>query len=85
MRAEAIAGDPDDFADSCDELSHLHWVPLPEVRQLDLPFITEVALAEVSARVDDRSPPESVPFFRNDDEESLFLRLQGAAPTARGA
>ena len=85
VRAEAIAGDPDDFADACDELSHLHWVPLPEVRQLDLPFITEVVLAEVSARVHDRSPPESVPFFRNDDEESLFLRLKGDAARAPGS
>ena len=25
----------------------------------------------------DRAPPASVPFFRNDDEESLFLRLHG--------
>jgi len=85
VRAEAIAGDPDDFSDACDELGHLHWVPLAEVRRLDLPFITEVVLAEVSARVHDTAPPASVPFFRNDDEESLFLRLQGAAPAARGA
>ena len=42
-----------------------------------MPFITEVVLAEVSARTTDPEPPTSVPFFRNDDEESLFLRLRG--------
>jgi hypothetical protein len=52
---------------------------LEEARRFDLPFITEVVLAEVTARAHDRNPPESVPFFRNDDEESLFLRLKGAA------
>ena len=77
VHAEAITGDPDDFTDACEELSHLQWVPLAQVRRLDLPFITEVVLAEVAARAHDRTPPASVPFFRNDDEESLFLRLRG--------
>lgn len=80
VHAEALAGDPDDFSAACEELSHLQWVPLAEVRRHDLPFITEVVLAEVSARAHDRRPPASVPFFRNDDEESLFLRLRGASP-----
>ncbi|NCQ25401.1 MAG: DNA mismatch repair protein MutT [Rhodobacteraceae bacterium CG17_big_fil_post_rev_8_21_14_2_50_63_15] len=80
VHAEAIAGDPDDFAAACDELDHLQWVPLAEVRRFDLPFITEVVLAEVAARAHDRTPPASVPFFRNDDEESLFLRLNGTSP-----
>jgi hypothetical protein len=52
-------------------------VPLADARRFDLPFITEVVLAEVTARAHDRTPPASVPFFRNDDEESLFLRLNG--------
>lgn len=75
--AAAVAGDPDDFSAASDELSHLAWVPLDKVRQLDLPFITEVVLAEVAARLPALDAPESVPFFRNDDEESLFLRLGG--------
>jgi hypothetical protein len=62
-------------------LSHLQWIPLAEARRFDLPFITEVVLAEVTARAHDRTPPASVPFFRNDDEESLFLRLKGAQAT----
>jgi 8-oxo-dGTP pyrophosphatase MutT (NUDIX family) len=79
VHAEAIAGDPDDFSAACEELSHLQWVPLAEVRSHDLPFITEVVLAEVAARAHDRAPPESVPFFRNDDKESRFLRLRGGS------
>jgi 8-oxo-dGTP pyrophosphatase MutT (NUDIX family) len=75
--AEDIASDLDDFDAACDELSHLQWVPLTEARSFDMPFITEVVLAEVEARARDMAPPASVPFFRNDDEESLFLRLRG--------
>ncbi|MEM6276133.1 MAG: NUDIX domain-containing protein [Pseudomonadota bacterium] len=72
----AVAGDADDFSAASDELSHLQWVPLDEARSLDLPFITEVVLAEIAA-ADPAATPVSVPFFRNDDEESLFLRLRG--------
>lgn len=79
--AGAIASDLDDFSAASEELSHLQWVPLPEARSFDLPFITEVVLAEVEARVHDPNPPETVPFFRNDDEASLFLRLRGFDPT----
>ena len=78
--ADMIAGDLDDFSAASEELSHLHWVPRAEARALDLPFITEVVLAEIEARAHDPAPPASVPFFRNDDEESLFLRLYGRAP-----
>ena len=75
--ADDIASDPDDFDAACDELSHLQWVPLSRARSFDMPFITEVVLAEVAARARDTSPPASVPFFKNNDEESLFLRLHG--------
>ncbi len=74
--AAALASDPDDFSSASDELSHLQWVRLDEIRKLDMPFITEVVLAEVAARAADTAPPDSVPFFKNDDEESLFLRLR---------
>lgn len=75
--AAAIQGDLDDFSRASDELSHLQWIPLTEARRFDLPFITEVVLAEVAARVQDRTPPPSVPYFKNNDEASLFLRLRG--------
>ncbi len=75
--ADDLASDPDDFSAASDELSHLQWVDLAEVRQLSMPFITEVVLSEVQARITDRDPPASVPFFKNNDEENLFLRLRG--------
>lgn len=79
--ASDLNGDPDDFSDACDELSHLQWVPVDEIRKFDMPFITEVVLAEIAARATEATPPASVPFFRNDDEESLFLRLRGKPMT----
>ena len=75
--ADHLASDPDDFSRASDELSHLQWVSLSDARSFDMPFITEVVLAEVQARVTDRSPPASVPYFKNSDEENLFLRLRG--------
>jgi 8-oxo-dGTP pyrophosphatase MutT (NUDIX family) len=80
--ANEIANDLDDFSAAQDELSHLQWVPLRDARSFDLPFITEVVLAEVEARAKDPAPPSSVPFFRNDDEVSEFIRLRGYAPTS---
>lgn len=78
LDAEALASDLDDFDAASDELSHLQWIAVDEVRNFDLPFITEVVLAEVAARAQDGTPPASVPFFKNTEEESLFLRLNGA-------
>ena len=77
LDAEDLASDPDDFTAASDELSHLQWIDLEQVRDFDMPFITEVVLAEIAARAAEPAPPVSVPFFRNDDEESLFLRLRG--------
>jgi len=75
--ADVLASDPDDFSTASDELSHLHWVPLRDARQYDMPFITEVVLAEVAHQMGGGAAPDTVPFFKNDDEESLFLRLRG--------
>jgi 8-oxo-dGTP pyrophosphatase MutT (NUDIX family) len=72
--ADALRSDPDDFSRAEDELSHLHWVPLDEVRRYDMPFITEVVLAELAARLEGRQAP-GVPFFDNRDEVSRFARL----------
>jgi 8-oxo-dGTP pyrophosphatase MutT (NUDIX family) len=77
LDADDLTSDPDDFSAASDELAHLQWIALEDVRRFDLPVITEVVLAEVAARATDLQPPESVPFFRNNDEESLFLRLYG--------
>lgn len=78
--ADALLTDPDDFSRAEDELSHLHWVPLAEARALDLPFITEVVLAEIAGGLQRPGPPERVPFFRNDDERHLVTRLGGRSP-----
>jgi 8-oxo-dGTP pyrophosphatase MutT (NUDIX family) len=75
--AQEINGDLDDFSHATEELSHLQWVPLADARELDLPFITSVVLAELEARGGETGPPTSVPFYKNTDEESLFLRMYG--------
>ncbi|MCC5956923.1 MAG: NUDIX hydrolase [Natronohydrobacter sp.] len=74
-QADAITGDPDDFSSACDELSHLHWVPLREARRLNLPFITEVVLAEAQAHIEGEELASSVPFFDNSTDESIFRRI----------
>ncbi len=82
--AARLQGDPDDFSRASDELSHLQWIALEKVRDFTLPFITEVVLAEVAAALPHLGPPETVPFFNNSDEESLFERLGGAGPFSQG-
>ena len=64
--AARLASDPDDFSAAEDELSHIQWIPLDRVRSFDLAFITQIALAEIAARLPDLSAPDRVPFFRND-------------------
>jgi 8-oxo-dGTP pyrophosphatase MutT (NUDIX family) len=73
--ASSLASNPDDFTSASDELSHLHWVAIDEARKLNLPFITEVVLAEVAGLMRTKSPPESVPFFNNTLDVSEFLRI----------
>lgn len=73
--ANHLRSDPDDFSRAEDELSHLQWVPLTKARDFDLPFITQVVLAELVTRIKRDDPPASVPFFRNDDEAHLVARL----------
>ena len=79
--ANAVIGDLDDFSRASDELSHLQWIPLPQVRNFTLPFITEVVLAEIAASLPDLTAPASVPFFDNSGEQSVFRRL-GAVTNA---
>ncbi len=72
--AADIIGQLDDFSAAEDELSHLHWVPLAETRHLDLPFITEIVLAEVRALLAGHDQP-GVPFFDNSGPVPTFRRL----------
>lgn len=73
--AAAVQGDPDDFSAACEELSHLQWVPLAEARSFDLPFITEVVLAELAAMQGGATPPAGVPFFDNSGPRPAFRRI----------
>lgn len=79
-QAGNLVTDLDDFSNAEDELAHLQWVPLTQARQFDLPFITQVVLAELVHHIKRGGPPASVPFFRNDDETHLVSRLRGKSP-----
>ncbi|WP_136645088.1 NUDIX hydrolase [Tabrizicola sp. YIM 78059] len=72
--ADDLAGDPEDFAAASGELSHLGWLPLAQARALDLPFVTEVVLAEVAALLAGGDQP-GVPFFDNSGPTPQFRRL----------
>ena len=72
--AACLAGDPQDFTAASGELAHLRWLPLPDARALDLPFITEVVLAEVAALVTGSDQP-GVPFFDNSGTTPQFRRI----------
>lgn len=73
--AAHVVADLDDFSAACEELSHLHWVPMAEARRLNLPFITEVVLAEAEAAIRGEEMAASVPFFDNSTGESTFRRI----------
>ncbi len=75
LDAMHITGDLDDFSDASDELGQLQWVPLATARRFDLPSITKVVLAEVENRLPCKTAPKSVPYFKNTDSESVFIRI----------
>lgn len=64
----------EDFSAGSGELQHLRWLNLPEARLLDLPFITEVVLAEVGALLAG-TPQPGVPFFDNSTDTPAFRRI----------
>lgn len=71
----SAAVDLDDFSRASDELSHLQWIPIQDVRRFDLPFITEVVFAEVISNLNDDMIPTRVPFFQNSDGLSEFCYI----------
>lgn len=73
--ADLVAGDPDDLSRASGELSHLSWLTLAEARALDLPFVTEVVLAEVEERLKAPDAPRPAPFFHHDGERSYLDHL----------
>ena len=72
--AADVLGPLDDFSGAEDELSHLHWVPLSDARHLDLPFVTEIVLAELRGILAGYDQP-GVPFFDNSGVMPMFRRL----------
>ena len=73
--ADLVAGDPDDFSAASGELTHLSWLTLSDARDLDLPFITEVVLAEVEARLKAPGEARPTPFFHHDEGRSYLDHL----------
>ncbi|RWR09422.1 NUDIX domain-containing protein [Paenirhodobacter populi] len=76
--AGLLCCDPDDLSRADGELSPLQWVPLSRARQLDLPFITELVLAEalaLSAEGPAREP-SSVPFLDTRGSGVVLERLR---------
>lgn len=72
---EAVANGPDALPEATDELSHLQWVPLSDVRKLNLAFITELVLAELSRHLPSTDAPDRVLFIKNDTLESQVIWL----------
>jgi 8-oxo-dGTP pyrophosphatase MutT (NUDIX family) len=72
--AADATGDAETFSGASDELSHLHWIGLAQARALDLPFITEVVLAEVTNLLTGGTQP-GVPFFDNSSDVPTFRRI----------
>jgi 8-oxo-dGTP pyrophosphatase MutT (NUDIX family) len=71
----AIVGPADDFSSATDELSLLRWIPLAEARRYDLPFITEIVLAEIAPLIGRTGPLPPVPFFDNTTGTPTFRRI----------
>ena len=75
IQAEELQTNLDDFSMASDELSHLQWIPLTDTKNFDLPFITQVVLAEITGNLMNSGPPAQVPFFQNTTEESLIYYI----------
>lgn len=74
--ADEVADDPDDLTRASGELSHLNWLTLKEARAVDLPFVTEVVLAEVEARLNAPDSARPTPFFHHEGERSYMDHLR---------
>ncbi|NNE87278.1 MAG: NUDIX hydrolase [Silicimonas sp.] len=70
--AAALATDPDDFTNAEAELTHLHWVPVAKARELNLPFITRIVLAELESHLPNLGAPDRVPFVKNEEQSEVI-------------
>ncbi|WP_339949647.1 DNA mismatch repair protein MutT [uncultured Albimonas sp.] len=78
--ADQLASDPEDLSRASGELSHLTWLTIREARDLDLPLITEVVLAEVEeilaqTPVGELPADRPAPFFHHEKERSFYDAL----------
>ncbi len=73
--ASRVLNDLDDFSHGSGELSHLSWVPLNEATSLELPFITEVVLAELEEILSKGETCRGIPFFHHQDVRSCVSHL----------
>ncbi len=73
--AKHVVNDLDDLSGASGELSHLSWVPIAETGSLELPFITEVVLAELRDILEGRGAGRGVPFFFHDANRSYIRHL----------
>ena len=74
--AARVSGGLDDFSGASGELTFLSWLTLAEARKLDLPFITEVVLAEVEARLaSPNGTSRPAPFFHHAEGKSFIDAL----------
>jgi 8-oxo-dGTP pyrophosphatase MutT (NUDIX family) len=73
--AAAIGGDGEDFSAAGEELLNIQWLDLEAARALPLPFITEVVLSELEARLAAPAADPPVPFFHHTEQGSHFRLL----------
>lgn len=83
VSAERLNGAGGDTLLGDGELSNLQWIALHRVRGFNLPFITQVVLAELPGLLAHQAPPPAVPFFDGQSEEILMQRLAGRSPLGR--
>lgn len=72
--AARLEGDTTGFTAASGELSNLGWVRLDRLDDMPLPFVTTIALAEVSALLAGEPQP-GVPFFDNSGQTPVFRRI----------
>lgn len=72
---EAVAGGAEAVLSDSDELSHLHWVTLDDVRSLELARVTTMALELLADHLPSLDAPERVPLLRNDRIEDRVVWL----------
>ncbi len=75
--ATVVTNDPDDFSAASGELSNLSWLPIAQAQKFDLPFVTQIVLAELGQYIKRGQTIESVPFFTHGAQGNRVLHLGG--------